>query len=158
MVMSNIDAQMIESRKLQIEEICREFGVMPIMVGYSDKAATYASAEQMFIAHVVHTLEPWYQRMQQSADVNLLTEDDRRSGFYTRLKDNALMRGAAKDRAEYYAKGLGSGGVKGWLTQNDVRGYEDLDPSTDPEADKLPQPTNSPSPTPANPTGDDSDV
>jgi hypothetical protein len=40
---------------------------MPIMVGYSDKTATFASAEAMFLAHVVHTLMPWYERIQQSA-------------------------------------------------------------------------------------------
>jgi hypothetical protein len=57
------------------------------------------------------------------------------------------MRGAMNDRAEYYAKGLGSGSSKGWLTQNDVRGFEDLDRSDDPEADKLPQPP-APAPTP----------
>lgn len=140
MIMSAVDQQLIETRKFQIEEICREFGVMPIMVGYSDKAATYASAEQMFIAHAVHTLDPWYQRVQQSADVNLLSERQRAEGYYTKLRENALMRGAAKDRAEYYSKGLGAGGGKGWLTPNDVRGFEDMDLSNDPEADELPQP------------------
>jgi phage portal protein BeeE len=119
---------------------------MPIMVGQSDKAATYASAEQMFLAHVVHTLMPWYQRIEQSADVNLLSEEQRNAGFYTKLNPNALMRGAATDRAEYYAKGLGSGGGKGWLTQNDVRSFEDMDKSDDPKADELPQPVEKPAP------------
>ena len=142
MVMSAVDQQLVETRKHQIEEICREFGVMPIMVGHADKTATYASAEQMFLAHVVHTLSPWYQRIEQSADVNLLTEADLAAGFYTKFTPNALMRGAANDRANFYAKGLGAGGTKGWLTQNDVRGLEDMDRDPDPEADKLPQPTN----------------
>ena len=53
---SGVDAQHVETRRLQIEEICRLARVMPIMVGYSDKATTYASAEQMFLSHVVHTL------------------------------------------------------------------------------------------------------
>ncbi len=119
---------------------------MPIMVGHSDKTATYASAEQMFLAHVVHSLMPWYQRIEQSADVNLLSEAQRAAGYYTKLNPNALMRGAAKDRAEYYAKGLGSGGAKGWLTQNDVRSYEELDRSDEAEADELPQPPVSPAP------------
>ena len=44
---------------------------MPIMIGHADKAATYASAEQMFLAHVVHTLSPWYSRLEQSIDANL---------------------------------------------------------------------------------------
>jgi HK97 family phage portal protein len=147
------DQQLLETRKHQIEEICREFGVMPIMVGFSDKAATYASAEQMFLAHVVHTLSPWYQRIEQSADVNLLSEEEHAQGFYTKFTPNALMRGAANDRASFYAKGLGAGGTKGWLTQNDVRGFEEMDRSDDPEADKLPQPTGKTA-APADPTGD----
>lgn len=152
MGMSGVDAQHLETRKHQVEEICRAMNVMPIMVGYSDKAATYASAEQMFLAHVVHTLSPWYSRIEQSGDVNLLSDEDRQNGFYTKFTPNALMRGAAKDRADFYAKALGSGNVKGWMTQNEVRDFEELDRSDDPEADKLPQPPAKADPTPA-PTG-----
>jgi HK97 family phage portal protein len=154
-VMTGVDQQLLETRKHQIEEMCREFRVMPIMVGQSDKAATYASAEQMFLAHVVHTLSPWYQRIEQSADVNLLSEAELAEGLYTKFIPNALMKGAAKDRAEFYAKALGSGGGKGWMTQNDVRALEELDRSDDPDADKLPQqitkqPTTNPPSDPAN--------
>lgn len=138
--MSGVDTQHLETRKFQIEELCRFWRVMPIMVGFSDKTATYASSEQMFLAHVVHTLAPWYSRLEQSADCNLLTADELAGGFYTKFQPNGLMRGAAKDRGEFYAKGLGSGGGKGWLTQNDVRDMEDMNRSDDPEADKLPQP------------------
>lgn len=138
--MTGVDAQHLETRKHQIEEICREYGVMPIMVGHADKTATYASAEQMFLAHVVHTLSPWYERIEQSADVNLLTPEERDQGYYTKFTPNALMRGAAKDRADFYAKALGSGGGKGWLSQNDVRDLEDLDPSDDEGANALAQP------------------
>lgn len=126
--MTAVDQQLVESRKHQIEEICRAFGVMPIMVGHADKTATYASAEQMFLAHVVHTLSPWYQRLEQSADVNLLSEEDREAGFYTKFNPNALMRGAAKDRAEFYAKALGDTQKPGWMVRNEVRALEELDP------------------------------
>jgi HK97 family phage portal protein len=125
--MTGVDQQLLETRKHQIEEICREFRVMPIMVGQSDKAATYASAEQMFLAHVVHTLAPWYTRIEQSADVNLLSEDERNAGYYTKFSPNALMRGAAKDRAEFYAKALGSGGSGAWMTPNEIRALEEMD-------------------------------
>lgn len=125
--MSGVDQQLLETRKHQIEEICREFRVMPIMVGHADKTATYASAEQMFLAHVVHTLSPWYQRLEQSADVNLLSEADIKAGYYTKFNPNALMRGAAKDRADFYAKALGSGGSAAWMTPNEVRGLEEMD-------------------------------
>jgi HK97 family phage portal protein len=155
--MTGVDQQLLETRRNQVEEICRAFGVMPIMVGHSDKAATYASAEQMFLAHVVHTLSPWYRRIEISANVNLLSEADQDAGFYTKFIPNALMRGAANDRANFYAKGLGSGGTKGWLTQNDVRAFEEMDRIDDPRADELPQPTAKapadPTP-PADPNGD----
>lgn len=128
MAMSAVDQQLIETRKHQIEEICREFGVMPIMVGHADKTATYASAEQMFLAHVVHTLSPWYQRIEQSADVNLLSEGDLAAGYYTKFTPNALMRGAASDRAAFYTAALGTTQQPGWMTKNEVRALEELSP------------------------------
>lgn len=137
----SVDAQHLEQRRMQIEEVCRFFRVMPIMIGHSDKAATYASAEQMFLAHVVHTLMPWYTRREQSADVSLLTPEDRKNGYYTKHTVQALMRGAAKDRAEYYAKALGSGGSPAWLTQDEVRDLEEYNPMGG-SAAQLPIPTN----------------
>jgi phage portal protein BeeE len=101
---------------------------MPIMVGNSDKAATYASSENMFLAHVVHTLMPWYARIEQSAAVNLLSDKERASGLYFAFVAQALMRGASKDRAEYFAKALGSGGSPAWLTQDEVRALEEFNP------------------------------
>lgn len=126
--MTGVDAQHLETRKHQIEEICREFGVMPIMVGHADKTATYASAEQMFLAHVVHTLSPWYERLEQSADMHLLTDADRDAGYYTKFTPNALMRGAAADRAAYYVAALGTTQQRGWMVANEVRELEELDP------------------------------
>jgi len=127
--MTGVDAQHLETRAFQITEICRGFRVMPIMVGYSDKAATYASAEQMFIAHVVHTLSPWYERIEQSADVNLVTDDERRQGYYTKFTPNALMRGAARDRAEFYTRMVGSvNATPGIMTRNEIRALEELPP------------------------------
>lgn len=127
MGMTGVDSQMVETRKLQVEEIARAMRVMPIMVGQADKAATYASAEQMFIAHVVHTLSPWYERLQQSAEVNLLEEKEwREDGYSVRFDPNALMRGAAQDQAEYFTKALGSGGTPAWMTQNEVRSKVEL--------------------------------
>lgn len=152
--LSNVDQQLIENRKFQIEEICRGIGVQPIMIGHAgDATPTYASAEQFFLSHVVNTLTPWYERIEQSADINLLSEADRRAGLYTKFSPNALMRGASADRAEFYSKGLGAGGGKGWLTQNDVRRLEDMDPSDDARADELPQPiTKDPTATKTDPT------
>lgn len=127
--MTGVDAQHLETRKHQIEEICRSFRVMPIMVGYAGNAMTYASAEQMFIAHVVHTLSPWYERIEQSADVNLLSDAERANGYYTKFTPNALMRGAARDRAEFYTRMVGSvNATPGIMTRNEIRALEELPP------------------------------
>jgi HK97 family phage portal protein len=159
MTMTAVDAQQIETRNHQVEEICRFFRVMPIMIGYSDKTATYASAEQMFLAHIVHTLTPWYLRLEQSANLNLLTPQERAQGMYFKFNANALLRGSTEARAKYFQAAMGSGGIKGWMTQNEVRALEELDRIDDPEADKLPQPAavspasksdpNNPAPDPA---------
>lgn len=148
--MSGLDAQHLETRNFQIGEICRFFGVNPIMVGYSDKTATYASAEQMFIAHQVHTLAPWYARIEQSADVHLLTPKERRKGYYFKFVASGMLRGTAKDRAEYLAKALGAGGSPAWMTQDEVRAIEELNPLGG-AAGLLPIITNAPKPPEATP-------
>jgi HK97 family phage portal protein len=122
--LSGIDSQHLETRRFQIEEVCRFMGVMPIMVGYSDKTATYASAEQMFLAHVVHTLRPWHRRIENSIAVSLLTKEERSSGLYPKFFETELLRGASKDRSEYYNKAI----LGGWLTRNEAREWEDLNP------------------------------
>lgn len=151
--MTGIDAQTLEMRRFQIEEICRFARVMPIMVGYSDKAATYASAEQMFLAHVVHTLAPWYQRLEQSIDANLLTDRDRKNGLYSCFVEEGLLRGSLRDTKDTIL-GYVNGGI---LTPNEGRAKLDVNPDPDPDSDKLripstvttdvPEPSESPEPT-----------
>lgn len=136
--MTGVDSQHIETRKLQIEEICRFFRVMPIMIGYSDKAATYASAEQMFLAHLVHCLAPWYQRLEQSIDANLLTKEDRQAGYYSQFVEEGLLRGSAEATANVLEK-LVNGGL---MKPNEARAKLDLDADDDPESDKLRVPAN----------------
>lgn len=136
--MSGIDAQSLEQRRFQIEEICRFARVMPIMVGHSDKASTYASAEQMFLAHVVHTLAPWYQRLEQCFDVSLLTEKERAAGYYFNFVEEGLLRGSLIDTKETIL-GYVNGGI---LTPNEGRAKLDQNPDTDPSSDKLRIPTN----------------
>lgn len=122
--MTGVDSQHIETRRFQIEEICRAMHVLPIMVGHYDKSATYASAEQMFLAHAVHYARPWHRRLEASANVNLLSADERAEGYYFKFLDAELLRGAAATRADYYGKGI----KDGWLLRNEAREYEELDP------------------------------
>jgi phage portal protein BeeE len=140
---------LIETRKFQIEEICRGMRVWPIMVGHAgDQSPTFASASEFFQAHKTYTLDPMYRRISQSANVNLLGLDDLKAGYYTKFVINALMSSSPKDKAEYYAKMLGAGGAKGWGTQNEVRDLEDMDRMDDPKADELPQPVVKATPAP----------
>lgn len=115
---------MNETRKMQVEEICRALGVFPARIGYSDKASTFASAEQFFLAHGKFTLAARAVSLNQSADLALLTKEERAAGLFTKHNLNGLMQGAAADRAEFYASGI----TNGWLTRNDVRRLEDENP------------------------------
>lgn len=124
LAMTGVDAQTLEQRKYQVEEICRALRVMPIMVGYSDKTATYASAEQMFLAHVVHSLAPWYSRLEQDIDTSLLTEQDLDAGVYSKFVAEGLLRGALKDTADFLVR-LTQGGI---MTRNEGRAKLELNP------------------------------
>ena len=117
-------AQLLETRRFAVEEVCRPLRVMPIMVGYSDNNSTYASAEQMFLAHVVHTMGPWYRRVEKSANAALLTPEQRRGGMYFKFFPQALLRGAAKDRSEFYRTMI----ANGVMSANECRELEDLNP------------------------------
>jgi HK97 family phage portal protein len=122
--MNSDQSQFLETRRFQIEEICRAFRVMPIMVGSADKAATYASSEQMFLAHVVHTLSPWYSRIEQSANASLLTERERRAGLYTKFVAQGLMRADSRAHAEYISRMV----LNGIMTRNEARGLLEMNP------------------------------
>lgn len=124
MGMSGVDAQHLETRKFQIEEICRAFDVYPQMIGHSDKTSTYASAEQFFLAHVVHKMGPVYEAWEQSIDCNLLSVADRNAGLYAKFNVNAMLRGAMSDRADFYTKLYGVGA----LSPNEIRALEELNP------------------------------
>ena len=138
--MTGVDAQHLEQRRHQIEDICRAFRVLPIMIGHPADMAARAAIESMAQMHQMYLLGPLYARIESSANATLLTPEEVEQGFYFKFFPNALMRASAKDRAEFYAKALGAGGGKGWLSQNEVREFEDADPADDPEADELPQP------------------
>lgn len=151
--MTGVDAQHKEIRDQQVEEVCRFFGILPTVIGFTgDKANTYASAEAMFAAHRVQTLAPWWTRIQESADINLLSDDERKQGYYFKHIASGLLLATAKDQGEVFAKALGSGGSPAWMTQDEVRELLELDPFGG-EAAKLPPRVAAPAraPAPANP-------
>lgn len=137
LAMTNVDAETMALRGQQIEEICRGFSVFPQMVGHSgDSAPTFASAEQFFIAHVVHTLSPWHTAWEEAMSTQLLTDKEWAAGLYCRFTVQALMRGTAKERAEFLQMMVNMGA----MNPNEVRALEELDER--PELDRFRIPLN----------------
>lgn len=140
------DAQFIESRRYQTEEICRVMRVDPLMIQQATNSAAYASVEQRFLAHLQNCLGPLFERFTQSAEVNLLapSEQDCRVHMDTR----ALLRTNATEQATY-VNTLVTGGI---MTRNEARELVGMDRVNDAEADKLTPAANLFGPQAAQPT------
>lgn len=124
MAMTGVDAQHIETRRFQIEEVCRILRVHPQLVFHSNQSTTYAASEQNALDHVKHSLGPWYARWEQAIDRDLLTEQDQANGYTAEFIAEGLLRGDVKTRFEAY----GSAIEKGWMTRNEARVKESMNP------------------------------
>lgn len=118
---TGVDAQHVETRRLQVEEICRAYGVFPIMVGHSDKSSTFASSEAFFAAHLKHTLAPWHKAWTQRIDEMLL---DGSGPLFAEFDVRYLTAGSMKDRAQW-ARTMTEMGI---YTRNEIRDEEGKDP------------------------------
>lgn len=116
-----VDAQANETRRTQIEEICRAYGVFPIMIGHSDKASTFASSEAFFAAHLIHTLTPWHKAWTQRIDEMLL---DGSGPLFAQFDTRYMRMGSMKDRAVYARTMI----EMGLLSPNEWRDEEGRDP------------------------------
>lgn len=119
--LSGVDAQHVETRRLQIEEICRAYGVFPIMVGHNDKSATFASSEAFFSAHLRHTLAPWHAAWNQRMDEMLL---DGSGPLWTEFDTRYLTAGSMRDQGEW-TRAMIETGV---YVRNEIREDHGLDP------------------------------
>ena len=116
------DAQFLETRKYQVNEICRMFRVPPHMVGDLERA-TFSNIEHQSIEFVQHTIRPWLVRWEQAIS-RLLLDDSERLLYFAKFNVDGLMRGDYKSRMEGYAVGR----QNGWLSINDIRRLEDMAP------------------------------
>jgi hypothetical protein len=126
--MTGVDAQTLESRKHQVIEIARMMRVHPQMLFESDKTSTYASAAQFALDFIKFCLDPWLVRWEQRITRDLLTSKDVRAGYYAHFVREGLLRGDEAARANYYKAALGTASSPGWMSPNDVRRLEDMDP------------------------------
>jgi HK97 family phage portal protein len=120
--MPNSDAQFLETRKFQIEEICRIFQVPPHMVADLSKSS-FSNIENQSISFVVHTIRPWLVRLEQAMNRKLFLEEEKGQCFVS-FNASALMRGDYKSRMDGYSIGI----QNGFFSVNDVRRMENMDP------------------------------
>ena len=119
------DAEMINTRRFSVEEICRFFGVPPYMIGHVDKGtASVRGLSEQTRAFEKFTLRRRLSRIEQSLMKQLLTPYERSRGFKIEFKIDGLMRGDSKSRSEFYKTAL----ANGWMTINEVRALENLPP------------------------------
>ncbi|MDR3474441.1 MAG: phage portal protein [Devosia sp.] len=140
--MKGVDAQHIQLRQHQIEEVCRAMGVLPMVIGHPADMAARAAVDSINALHLVHTVRPWHRRFDKAMTRQLLMPDERKEGLYVKLLDGEFLRATAKDRAEYNRIALGGPNNPGWATQNEVRGWDDMDEDDSANADKLWAPIN----------------
>ena len=118
----NEDAQFLETRKFQIEEICRIYRVPPHLVASLDRA-TFSNIESQSISFVVHTIRPWLVRWEQAGDRALFAEKEKGAYFVSFVVDG-LLRGDYESRMRGYAVGI----QNGFMSPNDVRAFENMNP------------------------------
>ena len=116
---NNQESQFLESRRFQVEEICRLFRVPPHLVGDLTRSS-FSNIEQQSIDFVQHTLLPWLRRFESAFTRDLITDDEYFAEFDTR----GLLRGDAQARASYYNT-LWNLGV---ASVNEIRSWENMNP------------------------------
>jgi len=114
-------AQFLETRKFQINEIARIFRVPPHMVGDLEKSS-FSNIEQQSLEFVKYTLDPWVIRWEQSLTRALLSLDEKQK-YFVKFNLEGLLRGDYQSRMNGYAIGR----QNGWMSANDIRELENLD-------------------------------
>ena len=115
-------AQLLESRSFSIEEICRWFGVPPVIIGHMEKQSSWASSiESLYTQFLITGLRPMLVNIEQEIGRCLLDDDDR---YFAEFAVEGLLRADSNGRASFYKQAL----QDGWMNRNEVRAKENLPP------------------------------
>lgn len=126
LTMSAEDAQLLSTRKFQVEDIARIFGVPPHMIGHTEKTTSWGSGvEQMTIGFIRYTMRRYIDAVQQELNRKVWPRSLR---IYGEFNADALMDGDSKAQSEYFSKALGGPGTQGWMTINEVRKLKNMKP------------------------------
>lgn len=116
------EAQFLETRKFQINEIARLYRIPPHMVGDLEKSS-FSNIEQQSLEFVKYTLDPWVIRWEQALARSLLLPEEKKQ-YFIKLNVDGLLRGDYQSRMTGYATAR----QNGWMSANDIREMEDLNP------------------------------
>ena len=125
------EAQFLETRKFQINEIARLYRIPPHMVGDLDKSS-FSNIEQQSLEFVKYTLDPWVISWEQSLQRSLLLPGEK-GKYFIKLNVDGLLRGDYQSRMNGYAVGR----QNGWFSANDIREMENMNPIPDEEGGNL---------------------
>ena len=125
------EAQFLETRKFQVNEIARLYRIPPHMVGDLDKSS-FSNIEQQSLEFVKYTLDPWVIRWEQSLQRSLLLSGEK-GKYFIKLNVDGLLRGDYQSRMNGYAVGR----QNGWFSANDIREMENMNPIPDEEGGNL---------------------
>ena len=114
-------AQFLETRKFQINEIARIFRVPPHMVGDLEKSS-FSNIEQQSMEFVKYTLDPWVVRWEQTINRMLFSSEEKKT-YFVKFNVDGLLRGDYQSRMNGYATAR----QNGWMSSNDIRELENLD-------------------------------
>ena len=114
------DAQFLETRRFQLEEIARMYRVPLHLMQNLDKA-TFNNIQELGISFVTYTILPWKTRWQKAINSQLLTRQERRAGLFSNLKTKALLQGNIEQQTAFYTAGR----QWSWFTPNDIMRFED---------------------------------
>lgn len=123
LAMTSVDAQFIQTRVQSLAEIGMYFGVPLHLIGLNDKASSWGTGiEQMGIGFVTYTMQDWLTMWEQAIGRDLI--DEKEVDLYARFNIAGLLKGDTTARYTAYATGK----QWGWLSSNDIRALEDMNP------------------------------
>jgi HK97 family phage portal protein len=117
------DAQMLETRAFNVEELCRWFDVPPIMIGHMEKTTSWGSGVEQIMLHFYTTcLRTHLVRIESAINTGLLTPNDQAKGVFARFNHEGLLRADSTGRASYLSTMV----QNGLMTRNEARAKENL--------------------------------
>lgn len=132
--MSASDAQLIEARDYQVEDICRFYGIPPFMVGAMKKNTSFGTGlSEQTLGFVKFTFRRYVKKIEQEVDRKLIRHPKR----FFKFNLDSLLRADIKTRNDAYKVALGGNQIPGYMSKNEVRKIEGLPPDSDPRSDEI---------------------